>query len=296
MDQAEGNAWAYALLATVSVFWGASFVAARVGLREMTPVNLVTLRFVIAALIFGPIAWAYQRRGSRIAGRDWFSLLFLAWLGVTAYFPVQYQALRWTTATRSTIIIASSPLFTLIWARLFLGERPSGRRLWSVGVALLGVLLVVWPKGGLAAEGNQVLWGDLLILSNAVTWALYSVLGRRLMDRYPPLQITAWIGLLGGLSLVPFALAQGLVGETLRLSSLGWAMVLFLAIFCSGVGYLGWFSGVGKVGPARASVFIYLEPLVAAALGFAFLGETVTLRAAVGGAVTLIGVYLTTRT
>ena len=68
MDQAEGNAWAYTLLAAVSVFWGASFVAARVGLREMTPVNLVTLRFVIAALIFGPIAWAYQRRGSRIGG------------------------------------------------------------------------------------------------------------------------------------------------------------------------------------------------------------------------------------
>ena len=286
---------AYTLLAVVSVLWGASFVAARIGLREMTPTNLVTLRFVLALLIFGPIAYVYHRRGSRIERRDWLQLLFLAWLGVSTYFPIQYQALRWTTATRSTIIITSNPLFTLVWAYLLLGERPGSKRLWSMGLALAGVLLVVWPHGGLAGEGKRMLWGDLLILLNAVCWALYSVLGRRLMDRYPPLLITAWVGLLGGISLVPFALAQGVVAQTLHLSGLGWLMVLFLAVFCSGVGYLGWFFAIGQVGPARASVFLYLEPLVAAGLGVLYLGETLTLQTTVGGLITLVGVYLTTR-
>ena len=286
----------YLLLAAVAVFWGASFVAAKVALLQLTPVNLVTLRFLLAGAIFAPIALTYRRRGVRVVPRDWGMLWVLAWLGVTTYFPMQYQALRWTTATRSTIIITSNPLFTLVWAYLLLGEKPAASRLRSMGLALAGVLLVVWPRGGLGAGGDKVLWGDLLILANAAAWALYSVLGRRLMNRYPPLLITAWVGLLGGLSLVPFALLQGVVAQTLLLGPTTWVMVAFLAVLCSGVGYLGWFAGIGRVGPSRASVFLYLEPLVAAGLSVFFLGEALSLRTVLGGVLTMAGVYLTTRT
>lgn len=285
----------YAMLAAVAVFWGASFVAAKVALRELSPTNLVTLRFALAAFIFGPIAYSYHRRGLRITRGDWPMLWFLAWLGVTTYFLIQYQALRWTTATRSTIIITSNPLFTIVWSYLLLHERPGLNRLLAVGVALAGVLLVVWPQGGLRGGDRTVLWGDLLILSNALAWSLYSVLGRRLMRRYPPLLITAWVGLLGGLSLLPLALAQGVVAQTLQLKAEAWLMVLFLAVFCSGAGYLGWFAAIERVGPGRASVFLYLEPVVAAVLGVLFLGEALSFRAALGGALTVAGVYLTTR-
>lgn len=292
---AAGEGLTYFLLTLVAAFWGGSFVAAKVALRDFSPVNLVTVRFLLASLIFLPIIWRCHRRGERIERRDWPMVIFLSWLGVTFYFIIQYTGLSYTTASHSTLIITTNPLFTALFSWFLLRERLTPARGAGILTALTGVLWIVWPRGGLSGWSARVFIGDLLILSNAICWALYSTLGRGITRKYSPLLVTSWIGVIGAVSLLPIALPSGFPAQVVAAAPLTWAMVVFLAALCSGAGYLIWYSAVARVGATRTAVFLYLEPVVAMLIAVPYLGESVTWSTLLGGALTVAGVYLTTR-
>jgi len=152
---------------------------------------------------------------------------------------------------------------------------------------------MVITGGSISVQGDsRFLLGSLILLATPVLWATYTLLGKKVMEKYHPFLIVAYVNALGGLFLVPFSLAEHSFYEIFTMSFNVWLAILFLAITCSLIGYYIWFYVIKRVGAAVTSSFLFAEPLITVIFAAAFAGETLSLFIAVGGLLIFIGVTL----
>ncbi len=281
------------------VFWGSSFVVVKQVLGEgLTPIAIATFRFLIAGALFLVAIFAMKRRNPHyklaVEKRDLSTLIVLALTGVTFFFTVQYTGIQMAGASIAAILVCllSPILITAISARL-LGERLARLQVTGLILAIVGVLSVV-SADLLNIEGNsQFFLGTLILLSTPVMWAVYTILGEKIMKRYNAFQLVAYISLIGGICLVPFSLAEGSFLQILTLTTDQWLAILYLALTCSLLGYFIWFYVLKKAG-AAASSFLFAEPLVTVIFAVAFINETLDLAVVAGALLIFVGVYLVT--
>lgn len=282
---------------TVATIWGLSFVAARIVLTTLSPILLATLRFIIASFIFVPIILSNSNQGGVPPYRDLLELAALGFLSISVYFWLQYTGVKLAGAGFSALLVVGLiPILTGLSSTVLLRERLTSVKTLGTAVGLLGVAMITVP--GLLIE--NVDWrfyiGVTCLLGNAVCWALYSTLSRRLMKRIrkPPL-VTAWITVFGTLVLIPMSLTSDWSRVGL-LTPLQWSSVIFLALICSGLGYFLWNFALSRLEAVKAAVWLYLEPIVA------FIGETIILDATpgvttiLGGIIIILGALITSRT
>lgn len=287
-----------ALLYVITV-WGGSFPVAKLALSQISPINLATVRFTVASILFIPVLLLSQkRRGEPLPipkGRDILALNGLALLGVTTYFMVQYTAVSLTTASNAGLIVAISPLFAALFAALFFHEPLTTRKLLGIALAILGVATVSSRGTFEFSFGNKSMTGDLLMVVNALCWALFSILGKKMMQRYSPLVTTFYITIFGTLWFYPMALPLGVLQEAANLNAAGWAAVVFLGAFCSVAAYYFWYWGLSQMEASRVAVFQYLQPLVSFGLSAVMLGEKINPATVLGAVLIISGVILVTR-
>jgi drug/metabolite transporter (DMT)-like permease len=137
--------------------------------------------------------------------------------------------------------------------------------------------------------------GDLLVLSSAVTWTVFTVEGRKFLSRFPPLMVITPVMGAGCLETLPFSLFEGDWSHLGNLSVTAWGSLLFLGIFCSGLAYLLWYAALRKKDSSTVGMYLYLEPLATLVGALLLLGEEIKVITLVGGSMTLLGVYLATR-
>ncbi len=274
------------------VVWGASFIATKVAVAEAAPVTVVWLRFAIGvAILVAAVAW--RREWVRPDRRTLLQFAALGALGITFHQWLQSNALLTARASTSGWIIATTPVFIAVLAALLLRERLGGRAWLGIALAAAGVPLVV-ARGGLDALAGGRFWsaGDLMMLLSAPNWAVFTVASRGLLRRHPAARALLLMMACGWLfTTVQFAVGPGLP-DLGRLSTRGWAAVLFLGVACSGLAYLAWFDALHRLSASRTGALLYLEPLIATAVAAAVLGEPVTPTIVLGGAVILFGVWL----
>ncbi|HEY3310054.1 MAG TPA: DMT family transporter [Anaerolineales bacterium] len=276
--------------------WGCTFIATKIALREISPASIVWLRFGIGVLILG-VTVALRKQMALPKRNEWAYLALTGFLGVTFHQWLQATGLITAQATVTAWIVATIPIFTAILGWLFLKEKLGPIRILGIVVASLGVLLVV-SKGDLGAltAGKFGTQGDFLILMSAVNWAIFSILSRRGLATHPPARMMFYVMLFGWIFawMWVFGAGPGL-SEIPRLSGAGWASVLFLAIFGSGLAYIAWYDALKVLPASQLGVFIYIEPLVTMVVAAVLLAEAVTPAAVTGGAITILGIYLVNR-
>jgi drug/metabolite transporter (DMT)-like permease len=290
----------YLGLTAVSFLWGTSFAAAKIGLRELAPLNLVIFRFLFASAIFAVILLCRREKGT-VAKRDVPQFVLLGFLTITSYFYIQYTGLVYTTTINAALIVATSPVWTAFFGAVLGWEKLQTASLAGIGVAFAGVSLVI--TGGRPAElfASATLPGDLALLVNAVVWAGITVYGKALLQKYRPFVAMAWIHIFGTLLLVPFAVFPSpFVAAPLvtQLAAITWptvASALYLAVLCSVFAYFMWYSGVERLGAVRTSTFTYFNPLFATITGVLLLGEPLMPMVVAGGGLIIAGVYLTNK-
>jgi len=276
----------YLVLLATMIFWAASFIFIKLSLREMSPFNLALYRFTIAT----PLLYIVMRRRISFPHlRDFPALIFLALSGVTLLYAIQFLALLYTTATNSSILMNTSAIFVSILS-FFLGERFSFKKLFGVLIAFTGVFLTVF-RGAINFLSSETLIGDLLILFDAFLWALYTIAGKKLLNRYSSETLTFYAFLFGTVMLFPFAFYEGFA-HPLNFSLILWTSLLFLSIFCSVIGYLAWYYALREMDATKVAVFIYLIPLITAIIAHIVLNEDVGILTAVGAVLVIFGVYL----
>jgi len=167
------------------VVWGASFIATKVALREVSPVTVVWLRFAIGVIILGT-AVAARRQFALPKRGEWAYLILLGFLGITFHQWLQSNGLVTAQATTTAWIVATTPVFMALLGWLALKEHLGWWRVVGILLATLGVLLVV-SRGDLRALsiGKFGAYGDYLILVSALNWAVFSILSRRGLKNHP---------------------------------------------------------------------------------------------------------------
>jgi drug/metabolite transporter (DMT)-like permease len=279
------------------IFWGLSFIATKVALREINPFTLLTLRFGMGGLLLLLFQLQKDQRFlKKFNSKDWISIILLALVGVSAHTLLQAYGLLYTTAINTGWLIAIMPICIAIAARFYLGEPITLRKVGGIILGLVGVSLII-SKGMFSLSLFRLgsTFGDFLILISALTWTAFTVGGRGFLSRFSPLAAITPIIILGSFITFPFTLLKWEWNHLFHLSFVAWVSILFLGIFCSGLAYLFWYAALEKKDSSIVGVYLYLEPLVTLVGAYFFLNEEIRWITLIGGVLILLGVFLATR-
>ena len=240
-------------LLSMTMIWGMNAVIVKATYAQIPPMALMAVRFVSAGALLLAVLW--RAEGSlRLPRRDWMAFVVAGMVGTGFYQPLFLTGLALTTASTTSLIIATSPAFVALINRM-LGRELLPPRGW-VGIVLtfIGVALIIQGGEGVALT-SQALWGDLLVLIGSFLWALYAVLAAPLMVRYTPLRVTAMTTSLGAAPLIVFGAPAVAALDWNYVDVWGWSGILYSAVFAIVVGYIIWNSGVKKIGGARTALY-----------------------------------------
>ena len=288
------------LMLCLITFWGSSFVMVKEVLKEgLTPVSIATFRFLVAGALFLVALFLNRVRQPRyrllVEKKDIKTLVLLALSGVTLFFMVQYTGISMAGASIASILVCLlAPVLITVFSAWLFRERLKRRQVAGIVGAALGTFTIV-AGDVFSSQGNSAfLQGSLLLLLTPLMWTGYSLLGKKMMEKYDPFLVVAYVSILGGLLLVPFSLAENSFHLVTAVSLQGWLFILFLAFTCSLLGYYIWFYVMKQVKAAVASSFLFGEPLVTALFATTFVGEQITVSVVAGGLLVFVGVVLVT--
>jgi drug/metabolite transporter (DMT)-like permease len=278
------------LLAVIA--WGASFIATKIALQDISPISIVWLRFTMGVAILG-IVVAFRRQFALPQKREWGYFATLGFLGITFHQWLQSNGLQTSEASTTAWIVATTPVFMALLGWVILKEGLAPLKILGIGLAALGVLLVV-TEGNMASVslGKFGAPGDILILLSAFNWAVFSALSRRGLRSYSASLMIFYVMLFGWIFTSLAFMAGKNYLEIPQLSLNGWIGITFLGVFCSGLAYIAWYDALQVLSTAETGVFLYIEPLVAVVVAFFILGEAITWASLAGGAIILFGVWV----
>lgn len=299
---------------TVAV-WGTTFVSTKVLINEgLTPAHIFLFRFALAYLAIWPIS-AKRHANSiptpartdspeaksafcrNLFARSWLDEGVMALLGITGgslYFMTENEALRFSTASNVALIVCVTPLLTTLLLSMFYHAERLDSMQWSGSLlAFCGMALVVM-------NGHFVLHlsplGDSLAFAAALCWAVYSLLIKRVSEKYPAVFITRKIFFYGLLTILPYFIFFPQMPAWSNLTT--WPVagnLLFLGLVASMLCFISWNWCITRIGAVNATNYIYFNPLVTIVTAWFILSEHITVFIALGAALILLGMYLVER-
>lgn len=287
-------AWLWAAAAVVC--WGVMFPVGDLLMKNgsMPPASVGTARFLLAAPILFAAGFARLGRSMVPRGlRDWLALALLGLVGSAAMAQLLFLAQERVPSVNASLMEAWVPMQVLVLAALG-GAKTTWRHVAGIAVGFAGSLLVLRALDGSGLRLGVLSRGDLFVFLSGVCWAVYTAWGRPLARRLGGLPFTAWTVLFGGLWLLAWQFVSG-GGAVAPRTGLEWRCCLFLAVFPTGVAFLGWNEAQKGVSLAHLSFLEYFPPLVAALAGVLFFRETVTAWQWLGIAVVILSARLLPR-
>lgn len=278
------DARALACVGVALVTWSSAYASIAYALAAFTPGEVALARLSIASVCFALLLAV--KRVPLPARRDWPQLALLGVIGLTVYhLCLNYAETRIASGTAS-ILISLVPAATAAWSAVWLRERLSARTLMGLGVALLGVVLVV------LASGKQVRFEPMaaLVLISVLASAIYFVGLKPLFARNSTLGVTAFGFFAGTLGSLPFGLHLPQAVAAAPWPAI--AALLWLGIAPTFIGYIAWNVAIHRSSASQVSSFIYFSPPIAVLIGWVWLGERPGPLTLVGGVVTVAGVVL----
>jgi drug/metabolite transporter (DMT)-like permease len=284
----------YLLLVLTTLMWGGNAVASRIAVGHVSPMVITTLRWVVVCAVLIPLMAGQLAVARAELLPRWRYIFMMALLGFTGFNALMYLAAHHTTAVNITILQGSVPVLVLLVGLAWFKDRIRVLQVVGVAVALTGVAAV-------GAEGDPARLltlafniGDLWMMVACGAWAIYTV-GLR---RRPKVSGFVLLTTLGGASLIwslPLLAYEAAIGGLLWPDAVGWAVLLYVALFPSLASQILYMRGVELIGPSRAGVFVNLVPVFGALLAVAILGEPFRVYHAVALVLVLGGIALAER-
>ncbi len=285
----------YFLLTMATFFWGANAVVGKLLVNELPPLTITTFRWIVAALILVPFAYAQEGHRLWQGLRFWQPLVIMGITGVFAFNTLVYYAVRSTSPINAALINTSGPIVIALFSYFLTRERLQAIQAAGMLLAMAGVFWILSKGSFQLLLSFNFNWGDLLMLVAIVIWSIYSITVKRAVSCMSSLTATTLSTLIGLIGLIPFALWELSVYKVDRISWTSVAGVVYLGIFASVLAFLWWNLGVIKLGAGGAAVFMYLTPVFTIILSFLILGELASRHQLFGGLLVAFGVFLTTR-
>ena len=278
------------LLFMMAVIWGINFVVVKYATHVFNPVAFTGLRVGTAALFL--LAVAFARGDLVLPRRDVIGLLLIGMIGNGLYQLFFVHGVARTRAGNAALIVAAAPAFIALFARLRGLERV--RRLTLVGITLsvLGVGLVI-AGSARPSNGEVTLLGSMLVFFGVLCWSVYTILLQPYTKRIDVARLSA-VTMVGGAVPLLIASTPALIAtDWSAVGPAGWLALFYSSVISMGVAYYFWYRGLRVLGPTRTAVYANLQPIIALAVAWAFLGEVPTIFQGVGAATIVAGVFLT---
>ncbi|MDP3447294.1 MAG: DMT family transporter [Eubacteriales bacterium] len=289
-QQKQSNAAPILSVLGALILWSSSFVAIKVAYTTYPPITLAVARFVVATLILGLLTLLPGNR-VRLERRDIFTLAVCGLTGIMLYAILQNIAMQWTSASSATLIIASYPIITLLLESLIYKIKLSAVKIVAILIAIVGVVILSYVKAESRLEGE--LLGILLLVAAGVVWAVYNFMTKKVINRYPPITLLFYSTLFGTILMLPLALLER--GQWQQPTLMSFSMMMFLGVFCSVIAFLLYNRGLKTMSASTVTSMLNLMPIFGVFFSYILLGEQVSTRKFIGGAIVILGVMLSVR-
>ncbi|MFP7471413.1 DMT family transporter [Niallia taxi] len=279
----------YLILA--SSIWGGMYVVVKVVVAVIPPLELVWMRYMVAILALLLIGLLTKQKW-RIEKRYILLIIAIGIIGNTISIVAQETGTMLSTAQMGAIITSSTPAFMVIFARFILKERLTIKKAISVCLATVGVVLIV----GIGNMSVSNTLGGVSLVIAALTWALMSVLVKRVPSDYSQIVVTTYATLVALVLLTPFVLPRL---SAINFSELThptiWGGLLYLGVISTAGGFLLWNRGLQMLNASSGGIYFFFQPVVGTLLGWLLLGERIGIMFWIGSFLILIGVLFVIR-
>lgn len=284
------NNKAHLFIFGANVIYGVNYLIAKLALTTIPAFALVLTRVSIPLVFFWAVSYFYEK--GKVERKDHFALFYCGLFGVAANQLMFIKGLDMTSEIHASLIMITTPILVLVMSWFILKDRLTWKKTIGVLIGAAGVWLLV--KGNAGSDSTATIAGDLLIMGNAASYALFLVLAKPLMNKYPPFTVTFWLFLYGLVFVLPFGLTeigavpwQELHGKVLW----SWLFVVFISTL---VVYMFNIMGLKFGSPALVSIYIYTQPLLATLLAVLLGSDKLTWNLVVAALLIFPGVALVT--
>ncbi|MFB7138568.1 DMT family transporter [Gottfriedia sp. NPDC056225] len=277
----------YLLLLFCVICWGSNFIFGALLVKEFSPILLSALRlcFILFFIAFYALV---KKKWKMVQKKDLFMIILLGLIGTCINQWSFYSALETTHPTTSALILALAPLTTSFLASIFLKERLTKGFVIGSIIAFIGVFFVITN-----GQKLEITIGLIWIFLTMLTFSISIIMIKKLTETYDSTTITLYSNLIGFGGLLPIALFSGTT-HTMSNQALPWILLIVTAIIMHGVCTLIWNHQIQIVGASKAAMFLNLEPFIAMLVGLIVLKNNITGPQFLGGALIIIGVFLST--
>ena len=267
-----------------------AFPIVKLGINQIDALTYAFFRFSLASLIYIPILLTLRHR-KEMPARDHFRIFIIGLLLIILNQAMFIYGQSMTTASHSSLLFATLPIFIYILAIAFLGEKPTYRRSAGILIAAIGVYIIL--SGGKVEFGTETLIGDLLVLIAVVAWAVATILVKPLAVKYGAFRVTGLALVYGSIVYAPYGLYRALICDYSGVTWVGWASLAYLVLAISILAYFIWYWVLKYMEASRVAVIQNVQPLIASAVAVVVLSETISGGFVIGGIVVIAGVILT---
>ena len=278
----------------MSFVWGLNFTVVKGALADFSPLAFNAIRFTTSSGLLLGLLWL-QERSFAVQKKHVARFVGLGLIGNTAYQLFFINGIALTSATNSALILATTPIFIILFGAVLDVERITNRVVQGAILSFAGVLMIVLGSGRIPTLTDQSLVGDLLIVANPICWSIYTVLSKPMLREYSPLKLTSITMTIGTVPLVLVAIPSLNSQDWSAISANAWLSLAFSAVFAIGIGYVIWYTGVRHIGSARTSLYDNLVTVFAVASAWILLSESMTVVQIAGAFLVFFSLYLVRR-
>ncbi len=270
----SGQSYAHLALLAVSVIYGVNYIVARGVMVNgfVHPNAFILLRVLVTFILFLLI----HRQHSVFSKKEHFRLVVCGLTGVAINQLFFFNGLKLSGPIQASLIMVTTPVLVYILSLLFFGSRFQLHKVFGIGLGLTGAALIIYQKNNIEVFENAFL-GNIMIFVNALSYAFYLVLVKPLMSKHPPVQVLKWVFFYGLIFVFPVSIKPALNVQLEHFDKsliIGIAYVVFVTTY---VAYrLNGFA-LSRVKPTVVSIYLYLQPLVAATVSISLGIESMTL-------------------
>lgn len=282
---------AHVALLVVALIYGANYTIAKNVLDQdyLTPNGFILLRVLSGFVLFHAVH--FMVINEKVDRKDVGLLGLCGLFGVAINQLFFFKGLGATSPVHASLIMVVTPIIVLIISSLYLKENISRWKVMGIIIGMLGAVLLI-VKGGSSSDGMSSTRGDLYILINATSYALYLVLVKSLMKKYHPITVMKWAFSFGLIVVLPFGIGDLLVVEWSIFSIKIWVAIGYVLLFTTFLAYLLNAYALSTVNPTTASAYIYLQPLIASTIAILWYNDYLSTTKVLCGMLIFMGVFL----
>lgn len=284
---------AHLALLFAQIIYGANYSISKIAMPEyVQPLGFIFLRVVGATLLFWVTGFFIKEK---IEKQDQRKLFFLALFGVAINQILFYKGLNLSTPINASIIMISNPIIVLILTAILLKERIGKLKIIGIAVGLIGALGLLLLNKNLTF-GSNTFTGDILVLINSTSWALYIIMVKPLMKKYNAVTLLKWIFLIGFFYTTPFTFNEVQLIDWQTMPTKILVCIAFVVIATTYFAYLLNTYALNQLSPSVVSIYIYMQPFLASLIAISMGQDKMDVVKIVSGTLIIIGVYLVSKT